>query len=60
MMSNVKVALAGMTGGEPCSPYASSGGISTLLRSPSFICASDPCQPSITPFTGNRVGSDRV
>ena len=60
MMSNVNVAFAGITGGEPCSPYASSGGISTLLRSPSFICASDPCHPSITPLTGNRVGSDRV
>ena len=60
MMSNVKVAFAGMTGGDPCSPYASSGDISTLLRSPSFICVREPCQPSITPLTGNRVGSDRV
>ena len=60
MMSNVRVAFAGITGGDPCSPYASSGGIVTRLRSPSFICASEPCQPAMTPLTGNRAGSERV
>ena len=35
--SNIKVALPGITGGDPDLPYPFSGGIVNLLFSPTFI-----------------------
>uniref|UniRef100_A0A0A9DDV1 Uncharacterized protein n=1 Tax=Arundo donax TaxID=35708 RepID=A0A0A9DDV1_ARUDO len=48
LTSNCSVAFGGMTGGEPSSPYASSGGTVKIAFSPFFIVLMPKSHPFIT------------
>ena len=54
--SNCSVAFGGMTGGEPSSPYASSGGIVKTAFSPFFMVL----MPKSHPFITCPIGSNNI
>ena len=62
MSSTVKmsVAIGGMTGGDPRSPYAISGGMVSNALPPGFINCNPSVQPAITPESGKEIVSPRL